>query len=457
MNPLLLRQLRKHLPAFNADAEPWQAFLAVVSTAYDDMQKDRDLLEHTLEVTSDELTEANEKLRREAENRLQSLSRYYQQTLELQQGMILCFKKTARGFEHTLCRGQLAGRLGWSPERVEGKALVDFLPHAQAETLQAAYVRAWAGEECACEGTSIDGRLFYLAQLRPRREAGEVCEVIVSCVEITALKNFERELRAAKERAESADRAKGQFLAVMSHEIRTPLNAILGFSQLLHDSENMTAEQKDWLASIETSGDLLRELIDDILDYSKIEAGKLELNEQLVELEKLLESVVATFRTRAAQKQIDLRLALAPGLPALVFTDGMRLRQILVNLVSNAIKFTRQGRVTLAAAVVAPAEMPAGPGWILRFEVSDTGVGIDPAHRERMFKPFSQADSSTTRTFGGTGLGLAICKRLAMALGGDIDYKSEPGRGSAFFFAIFARSGEAKQVAKKAPAPAVSG
>jgi CheY-like chemotaxis protein/anti-sigma regulatory factor (Ser/Thr protein kinase) len=156
-------------------------------------------------------------------------------------------------------------------------------------------------------------------------------------------------------------------------------------------------------------------------------------------LEELLESVTSMFRPRLSEKGLDLLAKCSPSLPEAVTTDATRLRQILVNLINNAVKFTEDGAITIEVSVL---ETPTGQGkgtWFLRFEVRDTGIGIKPEHRERIFKPFSQADSSTTRVYGGTGLGLAICKRLANALGGDIDFSSEPGHGSAFFFTVRAR------------------
>jgi PAS domain S-box-containing protein len=361
--------------------------------------------------------------------------------------MTLCFRRTERGFEHTLCRGKLAENLGWTPDKVEGRLLSDFLPPNQAALLAVVYARAWTGERCTYEGLSVDGERTYLADLSPRSENGEVREVIVSCIDITNRKRFEIELRLAKERAETADRAKSEFLAVMSHEIRTPLNAVLGFSQLLQEA-TLTPRQREWLGQIGTSGESLRALIDDILDFSKIETGNLELHLETIELHTWVEGIVAMFRPRAIEKKIEFRLEFAPALPRMIISDATRLRQILVNLIGNALKFTQQGRVTIRVPSV-PKPQP-GQTWPLRFEVIDTGIGIPPDRSDRLFKPFSQADSSTTRSFGGTGLGLAISRKLALALGGDIGFASTPGKGSTFYFTI------AAQLAAKTASPAVS-
>jgi signal transduction histidine kinase/ActR/RegA family two-component response regulator len=446
MNPLLARQLRKLNPTLDPSQEPWRSFLATVSDSYDEFQREQRFLSHTLEVASTELTEANEKLRDESETQLEALNEHYQTTLELQQGMILCFRKTERGYEHTLCRGQLAHRLGWAPKLVEGKLPRDFVPPAQLAVVESAYARAWSGNACTFEGRSIDGGVVYLSLLRPLVHEGKVVEVIVSAVEITALKRLEMDLRSAKETAEAADRAKSEFLAVMSHEIRTPLNAILGFTQLLTDSP-LTEEQRSWVRTVGSSGEALRALIEDILDFSKIEAGMLELEESPVVLSDLLQSVASMFQPRVVEKGLHFSLSLADDLPESIATDPDRLRQILINLINNAVKFTETGYIRVSAAVVEKTQMPEGTRWLLRFDVCDSGIGIKSEHRDRLFKPFSQADSSTTRVYGGTGLGLAICQRLARALGGDANYESEYGRGSCFYFTI--RAGEAN-VPKKA-------
>jgi PAS domain S-box-containing protein len=433
VNPLLARQLRKHLPHLDPADPQWRTFLAAVDAAYTELEQDHAFLGHTLEVTSAELTEANERLRREAENRLASLSRYYQQTLELQQGMILCVQRTPCGFEHTLCRGELMRRLGLTPEDIEGRVVDEIAPPPQAAELNAAYTRAWSGESFSFTFTTSEGvELFIL--IRPRFENGEVHEIIASCVEITALKEAERELRAAKERAEAADRAKSEFLAVMSHEIRTPLNAVLGFAALLQQS-SLNDEQQSWLKTIGSSGESLLALINDILDFSKIEAGQLTLHHEPVALAVLLDELTSMFRSRAEAKGVTLDVVPAPDLPEIILVDAQRLRQVLVNLVGNAVKFTPRGAIRILVYTGAPSATAPSERQIW-FSIRDTGIGIPLDRRDRLFKPFSQVDSSTTRTYGGTGLGLAICDRLVRMLGGDISVESTPGEGSTFTFSV---------------------
>ncbi|HMP09718.1 ATP-binding protein [Hydrogenophaga sp.] len=239
------------------------------------------------------------------------------------------------------------------------------------------------------------------------------------------------ELRGALERAEASTRAKSEFLAMMSHEIRTPMNGILGMVQLL-DFTTLSEEQRGYVSTIRSSGDTLLVLINDILDFSKIEAGQLELEHRSFALEPTLQSAIALLRPQAERKGLALGIEFASDLPRHVAGDRTRLKQILTNLVSNAIKFTETGhvRVRVAGTVTDQEQL------MLRVEVADTGIGIPPERRDRLFKPFSQVDSSTTRRFGGTGLGLAICARLCEAMGGGIGVVSEPGKGSAFRFKL---------------------
>ena len=441
MDSLLQRQLRKHLPEINPDDPRWREFLQTVAAAYAEHQEDRRFLEHTLEVTSEELSAANEKLRREAEERLRSVNEYFQQALELQQGLILCVKLTPQGFVHSLARGQLANRLGFKPVELEGKLIEEIAPPEKAAELNAAYARAWSGEEHSLIFTTSEGIDLYI-QLRPRREQGVVQEVIASCIEITALREAERELRVAKERAEAADHAKSEFLAVMSHEIRTPLNAILGFASLLHES-GVRAEHLPWLKMIETNGEALKQIIDDILDFSRIEAGHVPLSPENFSLSDLVQDVIRSTHPAAATKRLALTGAVDPDVPAQLAADRPRLRQILLNLVSNAIKFTGEGSVQVRIRRSRPEDHGAYGTDLYRCIVRDTGIGIPPERRDRMFKPFSQLDASITRKYGGTGLGLAICRRLVEAMGGQIDFQSQAGEGSEFYFTFKATTVDA--------------
>jgi len=258
-------------------------------------------------------------------------------------------------------------------------------------------------------------------------ENGQIIGVIGIARDITERYRYQQQLEEARERAEASNRAKSQFLANMSHEIRTPLNGVLGMAQLLAMSK-LDPEQQEQLAMIQLSGENLLAILNDILDLAKIEADSIPLASKTFSPAELLEEVATLCRFSCEQKGIGLAMDLDPDLPTLLVGDPLRIKQILFNLLGNAVKFTRQGRVNLCCNV----SNRNTEQITLRFEVRDTGIGISPEDQERIFKPFEQVDNSNTREYGGTGLGLAICQRLAHLMGGSLTLTSAPDQGSCF-------------------------
>ncbi len=326
---------------------------------------------------------------------------------------------------------------GWSSSESLGRPAAElFLPdrlRAQYSAALGAYRDAGRDEllnrRIESEGLHRDGREFPIEMAIATIRAGADTLFCAFIRDITARKRNEEEMQRAKEQAETANRTKSEFLANMSHEIRTPLNGILGFTELLirNADQGNEAERRDYIRTIRSSGKHLLELINDILDLSKIEAGQMQVELTACPPHQLIAEVVSVLRARAQEKGITLDYRWASEIPDTIQTDPYRLRQLLMNLVGNAVKFTAKGSVHIVSQLVKQGDAPR-----LVIEVRDSGIGISNEHLESIFQPFVQADNSVTRQFGGTGLGLAISRNICESLGGSLTVQSELGHGSTF-------------------------
>jgi len=340
----------------------------------------------------------------------------------------------------TFCNPATLRLLGYQkPEDLLGKKVhsvihhthADGTPYAQEDCTISASLSKGQGihsdEEVFWRGDGTNFPVEYWAY--PIRKEGEVVGAVVTFLDITERKGAEEALRKSKEAAEAGSRAKSEFLANMSHEIRTPMNGIIGMTDLALDTD-LTSEQREYLSLVKSSADSLLLVINDILDFSKIEAGKFELEETEFKIRDLFSDTLKTLGVRASKKQLELLARVSAAVPQTVVGDPTRLRQVIVNLVGNAIKFTERGTIVIDAEL----ENESSEDVHLHIRVSDTGIGIPCEKQESIFESCAQADGSTTRRFGGTGLGLTISRRIVEMMGGRMWVESEVGRGSVFQF-----------------------
>ena len=346
-----------------------------------------------------------------------------------------------------------ARMLGYAPEALIGRQFSEFIVGEDLEAIKRQSVSPTSSYETRLQ--RADGSVLYaLITDAPRLHDNDVIGAIAAITDLTERKRMEEALAQTRDQALEASRLKSEFLATMSHEIRTPMNSIIGMNELLLDS-GLNTEQQELALGADDAAHALLAIIDDILDFSKIEAGKLILDEADFDLRVMIYKAIGLLAAKARAKGLDLRVLIAPDAPRWARGDPLRLRQILVNLIGNAVKFTARGEIVVEVALEATTDTEA----ILYFGVSDTGIGLSETAKRRLFQPFTQADGSMTRKYGGTGLGLAISKRLVEMMGGEIGAEGEDGRGSIFWFTVhlghttgLLKSGEPSATGTRVPA-----
>jgi len=369
--------------------------------------------------------------RKRAERQIQERQRYLESVLASAPDAIVTLDAQHRIVEWNRGAEQL---FGYSKEEVLAQDLDPLITNSQALGEATGYTREVMGGNALGPVETVryhkDGSpVHVILASAPVLVGGELAGAVAVYTDITDRKQAERELQRAKDAAEAADRAKGEFLANMSHEIRTPMNGIIGMTELALDTD-LTSEQREYLTMVKSSADSLLRILNDILDFSKIEAQKLELESVNFSLRDSLGDTMKSLALRAHQKGLELAYRVPPSIPDALVGDPGRLRQIVVNLVGNAIKFTERGEVVLHVG----AESESEDETVLHFAVTDTGIGVPPEKQQSIFSAFTQVDTSTTRQYGGTGLGLTISSRLVELMSGRIWVESQVGQGSTFHF-----------------------
>ncbi|MGH7956461.1 MAG: ATP-binding protein, partial [Opitutaceae bacterium] len=336
-------------------------------------------------------------------------------------------------------------QIGYSRHELIGRSWHDFRVTEASEDVLADLVatvragRSWEGEWFNRRQNGAAYPVHGVVTPVKNHDGSLACFVAIFD-DVTETKNREAELREARDRAEAGDRAKGYFLATMSHEVRTPLNGIVGFTSLLLDTP-LNAEQREYIQTIRLSTEALIQLTGDILDFARIESGKLKLDPVACDPRECVEAALDMLAPKADAKKIALLHRVGDDVPSAVVADSGRLRQVLANLIGNAVKFTERGEVEVSVRRLPPEAVPPMPPadaetCMIEFAVRDTGIGIAPEHHTRLFRAFSQVDETTTRRYGGTGLGLAICRNLVELMGGTIELQSEQGQGATFTFSV---------------------
>jgi len=366
-------------------------------------------------------------------------------------GIVLLMDRVARR-----CNRRMHEILGWPDGELVGKSVRSWYPDQEAYDRigREAHAELWSGNVFRREQQMLrkDGSIIWTRMVGRAIDASDSSKGSVWVIDdITAERLLMDELRRANQLAEAAARSKTDFLANMSHEIRTPMNAIIGLSELALRTE-LAPTQRDYMTKIQSSSQHLLGIINDILDLSKIEAGKMGVESVDFELDSVFSNVAALVGERASDKGLELIIRIDDNVPTHLVGDPLRIGQILINFANNAVKFTDRGEIRIHASLVEEL----ADNVLIRFSVIDTGIGIDEAHLERLFRSFEQADSSTTRKYGGSGLGLAISKQLAGLMNGEVGVRSEPGKGSEFWFSVRLPRGKEGQ-RKMLPKPDLRG
>lgn len=447
MHPILTRQLRR-LGAADGTLPPsrFAEFLAIVDRTYGELENDRKFAEHTLRTVSDELFRANEQIRAEAERRLANKDAQLAMALQSAGDGLWTWDAGTGVLEFS--PGWLAG-LGYDPETFPGdagEACRTLIVGDEIDSAARAFASVCLSDHTAAREFRVRTRdgverwVLARGKVVERSADGRALRMVGTVMDITRQKRTETDLRLAKDAAEAATEAKGRFLAMMSHEIRTPMNGVIGFAELLAETR-LDSEQREFLGLIESSGRTLVAIINDILDFSRIDAGRMELSIEEFSPRDAVFETVELLRPRAVENNVVLGYSIDAAVPGTVFGDPVRFRQILLNLLGNAVKFTKDGRVSVSMNW---CEFEDDAHGRLLLAVQDTGVGIPKESLSTIFDPFAQADMSVTRKYGGTGLGLAITGRLVELMNGTIRVESEPDVGSVFTVELAMEAGTSR-------------
>ncbi|NTW23979.1 MAG: response regulator [Lentimicrobium sp.] len=480
LNKLLQRQLKRHFGSGDNLPEELSGFVKAISETYDSLEDDARLYQHSLELSSQELRDAYLMKKSDAEAKQETLNKIKEAIAALNPrdndtingqnnndsslliDSLICLIEEHKRMAASLKESEFYLREILDSQEV-GVTIIDSETHEisfinkKGASLYGADKDTIIGNIChgficptpcnKCRLHDHDTGLVSVERTLLNFEGKEIpilksvvhssfnnrkC-LVESFVDITALKQAEMDLIKAKEDAEAANLAKSEFLANMSHEIRTPLNGVIGFADLLMKTQ-LSDNQLHYMQTVYYSANSLLDLLNDILDFSKIEAGKFELNHEKTDLIELSEQIIDILKYKVHEKGIELLFNLDPDLPRYINTDPVRLRQVLVNLLGNSLKFTDSGEVELKIQKLSFNETNGIAQ--LRFSVRDTGIGISPDKQKRIFESFAQADSTTTRQYGGTGLGLTISARIVEMMGAELKLESQPGVGSTFYFSI---------------------